>query len=132
MKMVTKKAMRIVTLAIVVIALLAGCGGNAASWKKHAYDGLYAAMETYESTRAALNALPDGKISEKDKQKIEEAAKAYRDAYHLAIDSIILYDQGIIGGETIDEKIAAAAKLFTEFLNAVIPYLEVKHEPQKS
>ena len=92
-------------LAVFFILFIVAC----ASFTKNAYRTLAAAGEGYNATMmTAADLYQQGKITDEQKDGIVKLGHRYRDAYHLAVDTLAAYEET---RTTADEDMARKALL---------------------
>lgn len=110
-------------VSLVVLMFSFAC----ATVDKTSYKTLYVSQTTYDTTMTMLGDLyKQGKITEKQKQKIIDKAKKYKEAHNLAVNAFLKYKES---GLTTDEEnylimISKASVLLAEFINLAKPYIE--------
>lgn len=80
---------QIVSIGIIFcLFMVAGC----ASFSDNAYKTLDIQATLYESVKQIANEMPSDTWDEQEKTEIEKLAKRYRIAYHMAVESLIAYE----------------------------------------
>jgi len=127
MNYLNKKCIAVIILSLFVIS----CAGHKVTFKEAAYKTLSAAATSYEQTMSALgDYYRQGKISEKEKAEIIEAANAYWSSYHSAVLAFEVYERfNTMGGE--QDKVKARQELdsaLKDLNNALFELLKISNK----
>ena len=100
-----KRKLSILLIIAFTLATVA-CGANFA---QNSYRTLATSAAGYQTAKGIANDLYiQGKITEVQKVEINELARKWRVAYHVAVDALELYDKGITN---VDDVTAAMLKV---------------------